>query len=47
MASMLFGYLTVGARLRREYRRKERKGQVLFLDAMGPTRHRETPLHRR
>jgi hypothetical protein len=41
---MLFQYLVAGGRLRREYRRKEARGETFWLDAGGPTRHREEPL---
>jgi hypothetical protein len=44
MAGMLLGYWTVGARLRRAYRRKEALGEVFWVDEEGPTRHREAPL---
>jgi hypothetical protein len=44
MASMVFGYLTAGARLRRAYRGCEARGEVLFLDELGPTSHREEAL---
>jgi hypothetical protein len=47
MWGMLFGYFTVGGRLRRAYRRCERRGEVLWLDEAGPTRHREEPLRHR
>jgi hypothetical protein len=38
---MLFQYLFEGGRLRREYRRREARGEVFWVDAAGPTRHRE------
>jgi hypothetical protein len=47
MAGMLYGYFVTGGRLRREYRRRERRGEVLWLDEAGPTRHREEPLRGR
>ena len=47
MAGMIFGYFVAGGRLRREYRRRERRGEVLWLDDAGATRHREEPLRRR
>jgi hypothetical protein len=47
MAFMLFGYFVVGGRLRRGYRQAERRGEVFWLDEMGPTQHREAPLQRR
>lgn len=47
IASMLLQYWVQGGRLRREYRRREASGEVLWLDAPGETRHREAALHRR
>ena len=47
LAVMLFQYLVPGGRLRREYRRKEARGEVYWVDASGPTRHREEALRRR
>ena len=47
IAGMVIQYAFAGGRLRREYRRKEARGEVYWLDAAGPTRHREAPLHRR
>jgi hypothetical protein len=47
MTRMLLQYWTAGARLRREYRRCEAKGEVFWVDALGPTRHREEALRRR
>ena len=47
IAGMLFQYLFAGGRLRREYRRKEARGEVYWVDGSGPTRHREAPLRRR
>jgi hypothetical protein len=44
LAAMLFQYLVPGGRLRREYRRREARGEVYWVDAAGPTRHREEPL---
>jgi hypothetical protein len=38
---MLFQYVFEGGRLRREYRRREARGEVFWVDAAGPTRHRE------
>lgn len=46
IAGMFVQYLFAGGRLRREYRRKEAEGEVYWLDASGPTRHREEPLRR-
>jgi len=47
IAGMVFEYLLAGGRLRREYRRKEARGEVFWVDASGPTRHREEPLRGR
>jgi hypothetical protein len=47
MARMVLAYATAGARLRRAYRRCEARGEVLWLDALGDTRHREEALRRR
>jgi len=47
IASMVVQYWVQGGRLRREYRRREARGEVLWLDALGPTRHREAALHER
>jgi hypothetical protein len=47
MAGMLFQYATTGTRLRRAYRRCEARGETLWLDEGGPTRHREEGLARR
>jgi hypothetical protein len=41
LAAMLFQYFVGGGRVRGEYRRKEARGEVFWLDAAGPTRHRE------
>jgi len=41
MGLMVVGYWTVGESLRREYRRKAARGEVLWLDEAGPTRPRE------
>jgi hypothetical protein len=41
MAGMLWFYSTEGARLRREYRDCEARGETYWVDAAGPTRHRE------
>ena len=46
IASMLFQYWFAGGRLRREYRRKEARGEVYWVDAAGKTRHREEALRR-
>jgi hypothetical protein len=46
MGVMVIGYWTVGARLRRAYRRCQARGEVLWLDAEGPARHRDRPLTR-
>ena len=46
LGSMLWQYLTVGGRLRREYRMKESRGEVFWVDAQGPTEHREQSLRR-
>ena len=47
MAAMLYGYFAVGGRLRREYRRRERRGETFWVDEAGPTQHREEPLRHR
>jgi hypothetical protein len=44
---MVLEYTFAGGRLRREYRRKEARGEVYWVDASGPTRHREEPLRGR
>ena len=44
---MVFQYVVPGGRLRREYRRKAARGEVYWVDAAGPTRHREEALHPR
>lgn len=44
---MLYQYVFPGGRLRREYRRSEARGEIYWVDAAGPTRHREEPLRRR
>jgi hypothetical protein len=41
MAGMLWFYSTEGARLRRAYRDCEARGETYWVDAAGPTRHRE------
>ena len=41
IAVMLFQYTFAGGRLRREYRRREARGEVFWVDASGRTRHRE------
>lgn len=46
IAGMVTEYVVAGGRLRREYRRRQARGEVLWLDAAGPTRHREEPLRR-
>jgi hypothetical protein len=46
IAGMVLEYVVAGGRLRREYRRREARGEVLWVDAAGPTRHREEPLRR-
>lgn len=46
MAGMLLQYWTAGARLRRAYRRCEARGEILWVDAEGPTQHREEGLRR-
>lgn len=46
MALMVVGYWTVGSRLRRAYRRCQARGEVLWLDEGGTTRHRDQPLAR-
>jgi hypothetical protein len=46
LAAMVWQYAVAGGRLRREYRRKEARGEVFWVDAAGPTRHREEPLRR-
>ena len=47
IAAMVVQYWVQGGRLRRAYRRCEARGEVLWLDALGPTRHREASLHQR
>lgn len=47
MARMLVQYSTAGARVRRAYRRCAARGDVFWVDALGPTRHREEALRRR
>ena len=47
IAVMLFEYVFVGGRLRREYRRKEARGEIFWVDAGGPTRHREEAMRDR
>ena len=47
MAAMLYGYFVAGGRLRREYRRRERRGETFWVDETGPTHHREEPLRKR
>jgi len=47
IAGMVFQYVVPGGHLRREYRRKTARGEVYWVDAAGPTRHREEPLRPR
>jgi hypothetical protein len=47
IAAMVVQYWVDGGRLRRAYRRCEAAGEVLWLDALGPTRHREASLRER
>jgi hypothetical protein len=47
IGAMVLQYWVEGGRLRRAYRRCEARGCVLWLDALGPTRHREASLHQR
>lgn len=47
MGRMVLVYATAGARLRRAYRRCEKRGETLFVDELGPSRHREEALRRR
>jgi hypothetical protein len=47
LAGMLVFYATSGARLRRAYGRCQARGEVLWLDQLGTTRHREEALLRR
>ena len=47
IGSMVLQYWIQGGRLRREYRRREARGETLWLDALGETQHREAPLHRK
>ena len=47
IASMVFQYFVAGGRLRRAYRRMQARGETLWLDATGPTRHREDTLRGR
>jgi hypothetical protein len=44
---MVVVYSTVGARLRRAYRRCEARGGVFWVDELGPTKHREEALRSR
>jgi hypothetical protein len=46
IASMVVQWWIAGGRLRRAYRRCEERGEVLWLDDQGETRHREAALHR-
>jgi hypothetical protein len=46
LAAMLAIYWTAGARLRHRYRKKQARGETLFVDEEGPSRHREAPLAR-
>jgi hypothetical protein len=43
---MVYGYWTVGARVRRAYREAEARGGTLWLDEE-PTRHREAAMRDR
>jgi hypothetical protein len=47
IAGMLFQYATAGGRLRRAYRRCQARGETFFVDAGGPTHHREETLRTR
>jgi hypothetical protein len=47
MVRMLLQYWTSGARRRRAYRRGAARGEVYWVDAAGPIRHREEALRRR
>ena len=47
IARMVYAFATAGARLRRAYRRCQARGEVLWVDALGPTHHREEALQRR
>ena len=47
IGAMLLQYWVQGGRLRREYRRCEALGEVLWLDVLGPSRHREASLRER
>ena len=46
LAVMLGVYWTVGARLRRRYRRKQARGETFWVDEEGPSLHREARLRR-
>jgi hypothetical protein len=46
IASMLFGYLVAGGRLRRRYRALEARGETFWVDEDGPREHREAALRR-
>jgi hypothetical protein len=41
IAAMIWQYCVPGGRLRRAYRRKEARGETYWVDAAGPTHHRE------
>jgi hypothetical protein len=47
MVGMVIRYSTVGARLRRAYRRCEARREVYWVDEAGPTGHREEALRGR
>lgn len=47
MAAMLWGYWNAGGRLRREYRQREKRGEIFWVDETGATRHREEALRPR
>jgi len=47
IGGMVWQYLFQGGRLRRKYRRKQARGEIYWVDASGPTRHREEPLRGR
>ena len=46
LAAMLAIYWTVGARLRHRYRKKQARGETLWLDEEDASQHREEPLAR-
>ena len=47
IAAMFVQYWVDGGRLRREYRRREACGEVFWVDARGPTHHREEAMRER